>query len=241
MGQRKQSRKRSNKWRRRSPTGDPLLLSGALAASPARPWWARLWWAIAYALGLTDGGALSLAEPYCGWVRQGSAIGAAIEDVIVRLPRRLRHPFQPLAQQARGLVADLEHLARAAAQMDEYLTGPYGRTAALEVEQLRAELAAEEDPLVRERLEQALRAVEDALADQQEIRRLREQVEAEAAQISACLQSVLSEVVKQRSCQWQTAYQELGSVTERIQYVKSQVDAIQQVIGSRSSPERGPN
>jgi hypothetical protein len=179
----------------------------------------------------------ALTGQYREWVREGRAIHTEIQAVVARLPATLRRTFWPLCQQAQALVKDLETLARSAQQMDAYLSGPYGREACQVAERLRAQIATTTDPVVREQLEQALKAIEDALADQQEIVQLRERAQAQAVHINASLQSVLSEVIKQRYADLDIARQEYHTAAERLQAVKSQVDAVQQVITNRPFPE----
>jgi chromosome segregation ATPase len=183
--------------------------------------------------------ALPLREPYLDWVDQGRSTCGAIEEVVARLSRPLHRVFAPLSQQARELVRDLDSLARSAQQIDDYLFSEHGQSPAAEAERLQGELATEEDPVIRARLEQALHAIQDALADQQELRTLRERLEADATCINASLQSVLSEVVKQQHAHLETARQEYGSAAERLQSVKSHVEAIQQVVSTRLSSLTG--
>jgi hypothetical protein len=178
----------------------------------------------------------TLTAPYRGWVERGRALHGEIQSVAARLPSTLRRTFWPLTQQARELVADLERLAHSAQQMEEYLAGPHGKGAAAEAERLRRAIASTTDPIAREHLEQALCALEDTLADQQEIRTLAERAKAEAAHINASLQGVLSEVIKQRYTDLDTAREEYSSAAERLQSVKSHVDAVQQVITARPFP-----
>jgi len=177
-----------------------------------------------------------LKAPYRDWVEQGQATHSEIQAVIARLPVSLRGTFAPLADQARDLVADLETLSQAAQQMDTYLTGPHARRTAPEIQRLHAELRQCADPITREQLQQALRALEDTLADQKEIRTLSERAKAVAANILASLESVFSEVMKQRYTDLDTAQSEYDSAAARLQAVKSHVDAVQQVITNRGVP-----
>jgi hypothetical protein len=171
-------------------------------------------------------------------VERGRGLHAEIQSVVARLPSSLRRTFWPLTQQARELVADLERLARSAQQMEAYLSGPHAQQAGQEAERLCAEIARTTDPIAREHLEQALCALDDTLADQREIRTLAERARAEATHIHASLQSVLSEVIKQRYTDLDTAQQEYSAASERLQSVKSHVDAVQQVITARPFPGR---
>jgi DNA repair exonuclease SbcCD ATPase subunit len=177
-----------------------------------------------------------LRAPYRDWVEQGRAVQTEIQATIKRLPISLRGTFAPLTQQASDLVADLETLAHAAQQMDTYLDGPHARRTAPEIQRLHGELRQCHDPVAREQFQQALRSLEDALADQKEIRTLSERAKAVATNINASLGSVFSEVIKQRYADLDTAQSEYDSAAARLQAVKSHVDAVQQVITTRSVP-----
>lgn len=177
-----------------------------------------------------------LRAPYHDWVDQGRATQSEIQAVIARLPSSLRGTFAPLTEQASDLVADLETLAHAAQQMDDYLDGPHARRTAPDIQRLQAELRQCSDAIAREQLQQALQSLEAALADQKEIRILHERAKAVATNINASLQSVFSEVIKQRYADLDTAQSEYDSAAARLQAVKSHVDAVQQVITTRQMP-----
>ncbi len=171
-----------------------------------------------------------VSSPYDQWVSEGQETQRAVEEALMGLPGGMRRTFWPLTQQSEDLVLSLQRLSLRARQIAAYLNNDSTAGLRERVTQTRALYERAEDPLVREHLRQADLSLQSALRDQEEMRMLLERMTAQAAHVNAALHHVLSQLVKQRLTGSEGAWRDYQAAAERLKALRSQIDAVEQVI-----------
>lgn len=171
-------------------------------------------------------------SPFEEWVREGQSTHRAVETALVGLPKGMRRTFWPLTQQSEDLVQSLQRLALRAQQIEDYLLSDSAVSLRERVERLRSQSEDAQDSVVREHLRQAELSLQSALRDQDEMRVLLERVTAQATHVNAALHHVLAQLVKQRFASVEGAWRDYHSASERLQTLRYQIEAVEQVIAS---------